>query len=102
MQRTISSFTLMCALRPNEIYALPRDDVGDGMLRIDESLDRKRTAKDPKTESSKANVFMPPRLERELSDWLKAHPSKPDDLIFRNRDGHPKNRQNELNQNSLD
>ena len=88
---------LMCALRPNEIYALRRDDVGDGFIRIDESLDRKRNVKDPKTESSKANVFMPPKLERELSDWLRTHPGKAGDLIFPNRDGKPRNRHNELN-----
>lgn len=88
---------MMCALRPNEIYALRRDDVGGCFLRIDESLDRRRNAKDPKTESSKGNVFMPPRLERELSDWLQAHPGKPSDLIFPNRDGKPRNRHNELN-----
>ena len=88
---------LMCALRPNEIYALRRDDVGNGFIRIDESLDRKRNVKEPKTESSKANVFMPPKLELELSDWLRAHPRKAGELIFLNRDGKSRNRHNELN-----
>ena len=88
---------VMCALRPNEIFALRRDDLGEGFIRIDESLDRKRNSKDPKTESSKANVFVAPKLERELGDWLQWHPGKPGDLIFQNRDGRPRNRQNELN-----
>ncbi|MGA8872082.1 MAG: site-specific integrase [Candidatus Acidiferrales bacterium] len=64
---------------------------------MDESLDRKRNSKDPKTESSKANVFVAPKLERELQDWLQWHPGQPGELIFQNRDGRPRNRQNELN-----
>jgi integrase len=88
---------LVCAPRPNETFALRRNDVGAGWLRIDESLDRRRRPKDPKTASSKANVSVPPLLQRELGDWMHAHPGEPEDLLFPNRDGRPKNRQNELN-----
>ncbi|HXI43673.1 MAG TPA: tyrosine-type recombinase/integrase [Bryobacteraceae bacterium] len=93
----IIHIALVCALRPNEIFALRRNDVGDGWIVIDESLDRRRSPKDPKTHSSKARVSVPPLLRRELDAWLSAHTGAPDDLLFPNRDGRPKNRQNELN-----
>jgi integrase len=88
---------LECAMRPSEIFALKRNDVGDGFIRVDESLDQKGNAKEPKTESSKAKVSIGPRLKRELADWVETHPGNPDDLIFANRDGGPRNAKNELN-----
>jgi integrase len=87
---------LVCALRPGEVYVLRRNDVGEGWLRIDESLDRQRRSQAPKTNSSNASVVLPPRLQRELGDWLRSHPGAPSDLLFPNRVGRPKNRQNEL------
>jgi integrase len=68
---------LVCAPRPNETFALRRNDVGAGWLRIDESLDRRRRPKDPKTASSKARVSVPPLLQRELADWMHAHHGEP-------------------------
>jgi integrase len=88
---------LVCAPRPNETFALRRNDVLPGVLRIDEALDRQRRPKDPKTHASKASVSIPPLLQEELDDWMRLHPGAPDDLLFPNRDGRPKNRQNELN-----
>jgi integrase len=88
---------LVCALRPSEIFALKRNDVADGWIRVDEALDRQRHLKDPKTDSSKAKVSVPPLLLRELNDWLHIRPGDSDDLLFPNRDGRPRNRQNELN-----
>jgi integrase len=97
--RLIIRVALVCALRPSEIFALKRNDVDlvDGSVRVDESLDRKRNLKAPKTESSKATIPVAPKLKEELAKWMKAHPGNLDDLLFPNRDGRPKNRQNELN-----
>jgi hypothetical protein len=36
-------------------------------------------------------------LQKELKDWMRGHPGEPEDLLFPNRNGRPKNRQNELN-----
>ena len=59
-------------------------------------MDRQRRSQAPKTSSSNASVALPPQLQRELNDWLHSNPGAPDDLLFPNRDGRPKNRQNEL------
>ena len=93
----IVSLALFCALRPNEVFALRRNDVGDGWLRIDEALDRRRQPKNPKTVSSNARVVLSPRLQKELGDWMGSRPGTPGDLLFPNRYGRAKDRQRELN-----
>lgn len=60
---------LFCGLRPGELAALRGDDVMDGgrRLRIDESIDRGRAYKSPKTQKSNREVSVPPRLAVELA-----------------------------------
>jgi integrase len=86
-------------MRPGEIFALKRNDVDlvDGSIRVDESLDLKRNLKAPKTESSNAKIPVTPKLKDELENWMETHPGNPDDLLFPNREGRPRNPKNVLN-----
>lgn len=87
-------------LRPGEIFALKRDDVETGRIRIDESS-REGRIKSTKTEASTGYVSLPDSLAVELHHWLAMTPADPKGLVFPSeRAGHPI-RQNNFRKRNL-
>jgi integrase len=72
---------IQLGLRPEEMFALRRDDVQGDQLRIDEALVDGQSAP-TKTEASDDYVYIPPDLEVELSAWLGYSKGAPQDWLF--------------------
>jgi integrase len=71
---------LLCGPRPNEAFALKRDDFMGNVLRIDESLRRCEFGQTKNKKTRYAPV--PHSLRAEIESWLKDRPASPDTLIF--------------------
>ena len=71
---------MLCGTRPNECFALKRDDLVGSILRIDESNDRGKfgSTKNKKTR----HAPIPATLRAELDEWLAGRPDATDALIF--------------------
>ena len=87
---------VLCALRPGELFALRRECVELGRLRIKEAITRGEI-QDTKTEESNGYVALPSSLEAELQNWMR---STPDDdahaFVFASRNGTPLDAHNYL------
>jgi integrase len=74
--------------RPEELFALRRDDVQGDQLRIDEALVEGQSAP-TKTEASDDYVYIPPDLQAELNAWLECSTGEPQDWLFQTTHGRP-------------
>ena len=72
---------IQLGLRPEELFALRRNDVGKEFIRIDEAS-TKGQIKETKTEESAVNVYVPPDLMAELNAWMKSTNGDGDDWVF--------------------
>ena len=72
---------IQLGLRPEELFALRRNDVGKDFIRIDEAF-TKGQIKETKTKESAANVYVPPDLMLELGTWMKSATGERDDWLF--------------------
>lgn len=72
---------IQLGLRPEELFALRRNDVGKEFIRIDEAF-TKGQIKETKTEESAVNVYVPPDLMAELTTWIKSTNGEGDDWLF--------------------
>jgi len=68
-------------LRPEELFALRRNDVRADQLMIDEAIPSGRV-KAPKTEASRALVFVPPNLAIEMKHYLETVDASPTAWLF--------------------
>ena len=82
--------------RPEEMFAVRRDDHQANVLRIDEAIVDGLVAP-VKTEASDAGVYVPPDLLSELRRWLDNSPGAPSDWMFRAARGGCWDRKNYLN-----
>ncbi|MCL4853801.1 MAG: site-specific integrase, partial [Bryobacteraceae bacterium] len=102
--RLIIRMFLVLGLRPGELFALRRNDrIYPSQIRIDESVSEELDTEEgkivtPKTDSSKAYVWLPASLETELDWWLENQEAKdPEAFIFPSKVGTPLNLNNYLN-----
>jgi integrase len=72
---------IQLGLRPEELFALQRDDVGTEFIRIDEAFS-KGQIKETKTAESAVNVYVPPDLMAELTAWVNSTSGESDDWVF--------------------
>jgi len=72
---------IQLGLRPEELFALRRNDVGKGLVRIDEAF-TKGQIKETKTEESAVNVYVPPDLMKELRTWMESTAGNDEDWLF--------------------
>ena len=86
---------IQLGLRPEELFALRRNDVGKDFIRVDEAF-TKGQIKETKTEESAVNVYVPPDLMAELRAWMGSTSGNDEDWLFpigqnnyRNRDLKP-------------
>src|SRR5262249_20615969 len=79
---------IQLGLRPEEMFALRRDDVEGDQLRIDEALVEGQSAP-TKTEASDDYVYIPPDLQVELNGWLECSEGAPQDWLFQTAHGRP-------------
>jgi integrase len=77
---------IQLGLRPEEMFALRRDDVEGDQLRIDEALVEGKSAP-TKTEASHDYVYIPPDLAVELKGWLECSCGEPTDWLFQTEHG---------------
>ena len=71
---------ILCGLRPNECFALKRDDLTGAFIRIDQSVDRDGFG--PPKNGRTRYAPVPESLQAELGAWLKTRPPQPDALLF--------------------
>lgn len=77
-----------------------RGGFSDGRRFGDETASPKHGAVDPKTEPSKAGVWIPDKLSEELATWMDSMDDKsPEAFIFASEKGTPANRNNFFNRN---
>jgi integrase len=79
---------IQLGLRPEELFALRRNDVQGDQLRIDEALIEGQPGP-VKTPASDAFVYVPPDLAMELQNWLECSDGEPTDFLFQPRKGRP-------------
>lgn len=79
--RLILRVLIQLGLRPEEVFALRRDDVGEDSLRVDEAIVFGSVAP-VKTDASSASVYMPPDLAFELRSWIECSPGESGDWLF--------------------
>jgi integrase len=72
---------IQLGLRPEELFALRRNDAGEEFIRIDEAF-TKGQIKGTKTEESAVNVYVPPDLMVELRTWMNSTDGKDEDWLF--------------------
>jgi integrase len=77
---------IQLGLRPEEMFALRRDDVKGDQLRIDEALVEGESAP-TKTEASDDYVYIPPDLAVELDGWMECSIGGPADWLFQTEHG---------------
>jgi len=87
---------IQLGLRPEELFALRRDDVIEDTLRIDEAIVEGQSAP-VKTEASDASVYIPPDLQAEFAAWLECLPPDPQTWLFTSPRGCVWRLQNYLN-----
>lgn len=81
--RLIVRMFLVLGLRPGELFALRRNDLSGGYLRIDESLSPLVGIVEPKTDASAASVWVPASLATEIEGWLNDLSDKrPEAFLF--------------------
>lgn len=86
----ITRMYLVLGLRARELFALRRDDVEEKRIRVDESLDESNRFHAPKTQASRAWVWMPRDLAAEIAAWLEAmEDQRPEALLFTAGNGAP-------------
>jgi integrase len=95
--RLIMRIALVCGLRPGEILSLRWNDFTGAGLRIDETVARSGKVFAPKTEFSKATVWLPRSLRLELEMWREQTDSSPEALMFPSDRGTPYNISNVRN-----
>jgi integrase len=78
---------IQLGLRPEELFALRRDDVQLDQLRIDEAVVLGKSAS-VKTEASAAYVYIPHEVRVELDGWL-SRPGSARDWLFQTTHGRP-------------
>jgi integrase len=71
---------ILCGARPNEAFALKRNDDMGAVLLIDESNDRGKFASTKNKKTRYAPI--PASLRIELNEWLSARSDSPDTLFF--------------------
>ena len=87
---------ILCALRPGELFALRRECVEPGRLRVKEGVTR-GVVQETKTRESNGFVALPTSLEAELGEWLARAPSSSERaFIFAGEQGRPLDAQNYL------
>jgi integrase len=91
----------MTALRPGELFARRWSDLQPNQLRVGDAVRRVRRGESKigptKTENSNGFVALPNSLMAELSHWKSVvNPADDDQLIFRSRNGTPKDSHNYL------
>jgi integrase len=79
---------IQLGLRPEEMFALRRNDVEGDQLRIDEALVQGQSAP-TKTVASDDYVYIPPDLQVELKAWLAGSQGEPQDWLFQTTHGRP-------------
>jgi integrase len=79
---------IQLGLRPEELFALRRDDVQGTQLQIDEALVNGKSSA-VKTAASAAYVYIPPEVNIELRAWMESHPGGPRDWLFQTTHGRP-------------
>lgn len=72
---------IQLGLRPEELFALRRNDVGEDFVEIDEAF-TKGQIKETKTEESAGRVYVPPDLMLELRAWMGSVGGDPRDWLF--------------------
>jgi integrase len=77
---------IQLGLRPEEMFALRRDDVKEDQLRIDEALVEGQSAP-TKTEASDGYVYIPPDLAVELKHRLECSSGEPTEWLFQTEHG---------------
>lgn len=77
---------IQLGLRPEEMFALRRNDIDGDRLRIDEALVEGQSAP-TKTEASDDYVYIPPDLAVELKEWGERSRGKPTDWLFQTEHG---------------
>jgi integrase len=97
--RLILRMFLILGLRPGELFALRRDDrVSRCQIRIDESIAGGKAVA-PKTEGSRASVWIPEAIARELDFHMETmEDQRPEAFLFAARGGRPLDLCNFLNQ----
>ena len=71
---------VLCGLRPNEAFALKRDDYTGTAIRIDQSVDRDGFGPPKNGRTRRAPI--PASLKGELDAWLKQRPPEAGALVF--------------------
>jgi len=79
--RLIVRLLLQLGLRPQEVFALRREDIGDESLRVDEVVGRSRVL-EIRSGQALRNAYVPPDLMAELREYLSANPGEPGDWLF--------------------
>lgn len=72
---------IQLGLRPEELFALRGNDVGEDFIEIDEAF-TKGQVKETKTEESAGRVYVPPDLMLELRTWMRSVGGNPHDWLF--------------------
>src|SRR5262249_8350489 len=75
---------ILCGPRPNECFAVKRDDYTGDVLRIDESVSRVSSGgRFGPTKNHKTRYApVPASLKAELDVWLASRPPEPEALLF--------------------
>lgn len=84
-------------LRPEELWALRRDDFRGDRLRVDEVLVGTRIEQRAKTQESETDaIYVPPELARLIREWLECSPGLERDFLFPGERGGAQNSPNYL------
>jgi site-specific recombinase XerD len=73
---------MVCGLRPSELFALRVNDIGNGELRIDETIVRCQVTSRTKTAGSRASVPLSPELESALRFYALGAKLEENDFLF--------------------
>jgi integrase len=87
---------IQLGLRPEELFALRRDDVIGDTLRIDETI-VEGASSTVKTEASAASLYIPHLLQAQIDHWLRQRTADPREWLFPSPKGRPWGSQNYLN-----
>jgi integrase len=77
---------IQTGLRPEELFALRREDVQGDLLRVDEAIVFGEIAP-TKTKASDAFVYLPAEINIELTAWMEANPGDSTDWLFQTAHG---------------
>jgi len=95
----ILRISLICALRPEELFALRWNDKGANSLRIDEAVTQRLELKEPKTPTSDGIVYVPASLDAEIESYRATINPHPTDFIFPSESGGPMSSNNYVKRN---